>query len=145
MGRLRLIKPRVGNTRNRVSQVDMEGSGWSAGLIERREMYASAEWRALRRRKLNKRCWTNCGKFGQTLDHLLGHDFDQATAVAQKLRIPCEPDWRIRFWQGPFITLCNPCHSSKTQMETRGRLMQWIEEVSEKRQTVGWADLEERD
>ena len=143
MGRLKLVKPRVANTRNRVPTLSLDGAEWSGGLTERREMYASARWRELRKRKLSKRCWANCGAYGRALDHLLGHDFEQALAVAQNLRIPCDPDWRTRFWQGPFITLCNPCHSAKTQMETRGRLMAWIEETAEKRQTVGWADLED--
>lgn len=92
-------------------------SQYSIGLIERKKLYASAQWRDLRAKMLRKYpACMRCGAPATVLDHALGHG----------------PGWRQRFWRGPFQSLCQSCHSTKTtteeqhtRMSTRLRHAPW--------------------
>lgn len=131
--RLKLVRPRMANVRGRVRMIEMEDElHFSPDLLERKALYQTDRWLDLRARKLEKRCAV-CGAYARNLDHFLGHDDDQATRVALRLGIPAAGDWRVRFWQGPFMSLCVSCHSTKTRMERDGRLMMWVDGLEERR------------
>lgn len=132
--RFKLVKPRVKQAGPRVKTVRFDDEvGFSEELIERKEAYRSARWKALRKEKLEKRCWCGCGRYASRLDHLLGHDDAQAARVAEFLvLVQFKTNWRDRFFTGPFISLSEPCHNSKTWHENRGRLREWIEGVVER-------------
>jgi 5-methylcytosine-specific restriction protein A len=73
---------------------------------ERRQLYMSPRWRALRARLLRSSPWcTRCEQQGRksratVVDHVAGH-------------VDAE-GWRERFFSGPFMTLCDVCHNIKT-------------------------------
>lgn len=96
----------------------------------RAEWYQNKRWKAIRREHLraDPDC-VKCGKRANQCDHLCGHDDEAALWVMRFLRIEhiTPRDWRIRFWSGPFISLCHGCHSRKTYEEQRGRLFNWVE------------------
>jgi hypothetical protein len=127
MAKFKLLKPRMRNIRSRVPLMEIDETAMmSPERAERKTMYTSDRWVKLRRQMLEKKCWYGCGRYATTLDHLLGHDDGQAMRCAMALRVPADPDWQRRFWSGPFISLCNECHSAKTRQEAAGRLLDWL-------------------
>ena len=127
MGKLKNLNPnRVRTARLRVREPSQPNIGvFSETLAERFPMYRSRRWFALRQKMLDPECF-RCGRPASTLDHLLGHDDAQAKLAAQKFGIPSAPDWRTRFWEGPFISLCTACHATKTKFERQGDLVTWL-------------------
>jgi mono/diheme cytochrome c family protein len=127
MPRLRTKRPprmRQAQGRVRPRQTSNEGA-LSATISERRPLYHSGRWFALRARMLDPQCAV-CDARASTLDHMLGHDDTIAAHCVRVLRIPAAPDWQTRFWEGPFLSLCVSCHGTKTKAETAGRLYEWI-------------------
>lgn len=128
MGKFKLIKPRIKNMKGRVPLLQVpDDVAMDPNRAERKEMYKSERWLRLRRTQMEKRCWAGCGRYATTLDHLMGHDDQQAAAMSLALRIPIRPTWQERFWAGPFISLCHECHSRKTGYEQAGKLRQWVD------------------
>jgi hypothetical protein len=85
------------------------GEGYSDDLKERKRLYRSRRWQRVRANHLarNPHC-ASCLRDGictpaRVVDHVLGH---------------LDPDWRLRFWSGPFESLCIPCHNRKCGHET---------------------------
>ena len=73
----------------------------------RNKLYKTAKWQALRARHMKQSPWCQspgCNSKATVLDHLHGHG----------------ADWANHFWSGPFICLCQSCHSRKTVRETSG-------------------------
>ncbi|WP_170427310.1 hypothetical protein [Ruegeria arenilitoris] len=97
--------------------------------LERREWYMSKRWRRIRGKHLFQQpnCVV-CQVPGTQVDHLCGHNDEHAKYVIAALNLGAitSPDWRERFWHGPYVTLCHSHHSAKTQAEMRGRLFEWI-------------------
>jgi 5-methylcytosine-specific restriction protein A len=79
------------------------GDGYSRDLLERKALYKTPRWRALRKAFLTANPWcSRCAEHdlktrAVVLDHTKGHG----------------GDWRVRFWSGPFTPLCIPCHQRK--------------------------------
>ena len=71
--------------------------------------YNNTRWRALRKEQLQKEpLCAECARAGKVVaashcDHVEPHKGDQ-----------------VKFWAGPFQSLCAPCHSSKTSAEDGG-------------------------
>ena len=72
-----------------------------AARAERKRLYASTRWRALRSQHLKAQpMCQHCGERGSHVDHIKGH----------------QADWRARFFDAAgLMTLCHSCHSVKTQ------------------------------
>ena len=107
----------------------------SADGQERFENYSSKRWTALRKQMLRTRecrkCFF-CGAWSNTLEHLVGHGED-AMAVAAALGYPSiDPDWRARFWEGPFVGSCDWCAKSRSGAEKAGKLLAWTQRWLEK-------------
>lgn len=127
MAKFKMIKPRMRNIGPRVRLLEVgERDMMSDERRERRLMYTSDRWVKLRRGMIEKRCWYRCGRYATTLDHLYGHDDEQAARCMAMIRIPAQARWQDRFWAGPFVSLCQECHSTKTRQEASGRLLEWI-------------------
>lgn len=107
-----------------------EEAGYSADLLARKELYRSRDWHRVKARLKRKhggkpRC-AACNAPANTLDHLLGHDDDQARLAASALSLTAAARWRDRFFVGPFIWLCHSDHSRKTRAEMDGKLLDWL-------------------
>lgn len=128
--RLHLIKPRVGNVRPRVSVMDVDYEAVSdPGYLERVALYRSKRWASVRGRALQSRCQVpGCEGRASALDHLLGHNDELAVQAMRVLGIPADSDWRVRFWRGPFLSLCYSHHNKKTGREKQGQLLGWLSE-----------------
>ncbi len=104
---------------------------YSLELQARKALYRGPDWKRLRIRHLRRFPYcVKCGEKANIVDHLLGHDDGQALAIMRATGIAGELNWRERFFTGPFISLCQPCHSVKSKAETAGRLREWIQEWS---------------
>ncbi|NOD96644.1 hypothetical protein GS610_05420 [Ruegeria sp. HKCCD6228] len=93
-------------------------------------MYQTKEWSQLRSKIMSRSSKTCliCGVNRVThVDHLLGHNDAIAAEAAFCLGVSAAPTWQGRFYEGPFLTLCGPCHSSKTVLEQNGRLLEWMQ------------------
>lgn len=128
MGRLRFIdNTRGAPVRSRLIPVRVNNSGnWADGAWqERRSMYQSKLWKIARKSHLSSRC-LKCRAYASVLDHFVGHRDDEAARVAERLGVHILPTWQERFYVGPFISLCDRCHSTKTVAEKNGKLMDWV-------------------
>jgi len=145
-GRFTEIGGRVPRSRfTRLQQVEIpERHRFSPELQERKANYHSTRWRTLRRRMLDTRecrkCFF-CGAWATTLEHLVGHGGD-AVEVGLLLGLgEVDPDWRVRFWTGPFGGACELHATQRAGAETAGRLLQWTRRWMEGRDPVaGVAD-----
>lgn len=130
----RLSRAQVGS-RVPVIQLD-EADRLHPDVVERKTLYQSPEWRALRRRMLKTRECRKClfcGAWAEVLEHVVGHGGD-AQAVARVLGFPpVAADWRERFWLGPFCGSCQRCARARSGSETAGRLLIWTERWIERR------------
>jgi len=131
-GRLRTVKPsKVRPARMKVPTYrPHEEAGYSLDLQARKALYKTRDWYRTKARSKRKhggkpRCMV-CGKLANTFDHLVGHDDDQAVRVASALGIVALERWRDRFFEGPFVWLCQTHHSSKTRAEMDGKLLDWL-------------------
>lgn len=131
MGRLRNLRSRVVQLGPRIPILELpEIETMSPDARERAGYYHSARWRDLRKEMLKtrecRRCMF-CGNWANVLEHVVGHGED-AIAVAEVLGLPrVDPDWRARFWVGPFAGSCDLCARSRSGAETSGRLLRWTE------------------
>ncbi len=61
------------------------------------------------------------------LDHLVGHRDDIAQDAAFCMQMTIKPTWQERFYEGPFLPLCEICHNAKTGKEAAGKLLDWMQ------------------
>ena len=72
------------------------------GYLERLKWYKTQQWYRLRRLFLKDSPFCcDCGEKADTVDHINGHD---------------PLTWREHFYEGPFQSMCHPCHSRKTAL-----------------------------
>ena len=83
------------------------GEGFSDGLQERKRLYRSRAWQRIREVHLSNHPYCEeclrrgIRNLGRVVDHVEGH----------------EGDWRLRFFVGPFQTLCTAHHNAKAGYE----------------------------
>lgn len=129
MARLRVLKPRTRYPGPRLKVARVEAIDPASAT--RRQLYMAPRWKAVTNQFAGRPCIVCGSRERIEVDHVLGHDDVTAHLIATDWNIPISPDWRSRFHQGPLAALCRSCHSSKTAMETRGRLAEWIERHAE--------------
>lgn len=138
MAKFRVVPDRIAPTRSRIPIIQLpEEERFSPDLVERKRLYTSQRWRELRSRELrrNPKCFF-CGAPSEVLEHIVGHGED-AMEVAQVLRLPgVSPDWRERFWRGPFCGTCKKCAASRSGAERVHRLAVWTRQWMEARRKV---------
>jgi hypothetical protein len=99
-----------------------EGVRRSDGVVrsdegtERSRLYRGGHWRRVRADHLAREPWcAECAKRGvrtkaNVVDHVLGHG----------------GDWRLRFFRGPFRSLCVRCHNQITARDTASPRSSWF-------------------
>ncbi|WP_170789699.1 hypothetical protein [Ruegeria lacuscaerulensis] len=43
------------------------------------------------------------------------------------MQMTIKPTWQERFYEGPFLPLCEICHNAKTGKEAAGKLLDWMQ------------------
>lgn len=130
-GRLKLINTATTQARRtgiKAHVFDPDASRSVEGT-ERAEWRTGKHWRTLRKAMLDRAKCEACPypTPATELDHLLGHNDTQALEIMTAFNIHGDLSWRQRFWSGPFLKLCAPCHNRKTNFEQRGQLADWMQ------------------
>ena len=104
---MRTLDPRNRSKLPSLPVLTLPDDGRSADAMERRRLYSSPRWRALRAAVLARFPFCAlCGKRASIADHVAGHG--------------AGPGWRTRFFDRDCVqSLCVGCHATKTSGEVR--------------------------
>ena len=128
--RFKYVQPRMSRMKMRVPTLDLSDDvRLHPDVVERRKLYNSDRWRRMRIDMLKeqdlRKCFFCHTAWSAVLEHIVGHGED-AVEVGHILGFNnVDPDWRTRFWDGPFVGSCRRCASSRSGAEAAGRLVAW--------------------